>query len=120
MVLVIDHNLYYTDAKKNNKEKFWTHTFKSFRLDGIHKLKDFTKMNINKNIQIFPVISPLSVFDSMYYYSHELIKLVYFNLVLNKIQFIRVIFFFIKLLMVFTLLLIFVWSFTEPESPTYL
>ena len=47
MVLVIDHNPNWTDAERKNKEKFWMHRLKSFRPDGINKLSDFTKMNIN-------------------------------------------------------------------------
>ena len=47
MVLVIDHNPNWTDAERKNKEKFWMYRLKSFRPDGINKLSDFTKMNIN-------------------------------------------------------------------------
>lgn len=45
MVLVIDHNLDWTDAgrKKNKLRKIWKHRQKSFYHDEMNKLYDFTK-----------------------------------------------------------------------------
>lgn len=47
MVLVIDHNPDWTDAKRKNKEKFWMHKLKSFSPDDMNNLNDFTNININ-------------------------------------------------------------------------
>ena len=46
-VVVIDHNPRWTDAQRKSKEKFWMHRLKSFRPNGINKLNDFTRMNVN-------------------------------------------------------------------------
>ena len=45
-VVVIDHDIHWTDADRKSKEKFWMHRLKSFRPAGINKLNDFTRMNV--------------------------------------------------------------------------
>lgn len=45
--VVIDHNPEWSDSQRRSKEKFWMHRLKSFRPDGINKLNDFIRMNMN-------------------------------------------------------------------------
>lgn len=47
MVLVIDYNFNWIDVERKNKEKFWMYRLKLFCFDGINKLSDFIKMNVN-------------------------------------------------------------------------
>lgn len=52
-VLVVKHNLDWSDAERKNKEQFWMHRLKSFRPEGMDKLSDFTNMDINKSMPDF-------------------------------------------------------------------